>query len=194
MSLKRATGLLMVLVAAAVGTAASLQRPSDNGHATRDVFRFDAAALKDTTKWTQVNAQPYSISSQLDAMCAMPTAAMFEAERKQNPHAGTWITVYVNNLGRQAMFTKESPMFPRGSVIVKQKVGRGFEERNKTLLYTIMRKREPGYNPKLGDWEFTVVGPDGSTVQASGRVENCQMCHQGKTASDFVFRPYVDFK
>jgi hypothetical protein len=92
------------------------------------------------------------------------------------------------------MFTRESPMFPQGSVIVKQKIGKGFDERNKTLLYTIMRKRELGYNPQLGDWEFAVVGPDGSTVQASGKLENCQTCHQGKTASDFVFRPYVDFK
>ena len=193
MSLKRATGLLMVLVAA-VGTAASLQRPSAREHVTRDAFRFDAATLKDTTKWTQVNLRPHAIRSQLDALCRAPMAANYEPERKQNPHAGAWITVYVNNVGRQAMFTKEAPVFPQGSVIVKHKVGHGFDERNKTLLYTIMRKREPGYNPDVGDWEFAVVDPDGATVQASGKLENCQMCHVQKAASDFVFRPYVDFK
>jgi len=189
----RAISLLVIFIAA-VGTTASWRRPSAKENVTNDPFQFNAASLKDTTKWTKVHLQPYAISSQLDTLCRAPMAANYEPERKQNPHGGALITVYVNNVGRQAMFTRESPMFPQGSMIVKHKMGKGFDERGKTLLYTIMRKREAGYNPRLGDWEFAVVGPDGSTVQASGKLENCEMCHRQKTASDFVFRPYVDFK
>jgi hypothetical protein len=90
------------------------------------------------------------------------------------------------------MFQKESPVFPIGSVIVKHKQDRTND--HTTLLYTIMRKREPGYNPSVGDWEFIVVNAGGTKVEASGKIENCQGCHLKKTSSDFVFRSYVDFK
>ena len=156
----------------------------------KDEFRFDAATLKDRNTWTQVNAEPYYISSIVDGLCAMPTAAHYKHQRKSNPHASTFITVYVNKLGRDAMFAKDAQRFPEGSIIVKHKIGTSLEER-KTLLYTIMKKREAGYNPQVGDWEFSVVGPDGKELQASGKLENCQSCHVGKSDSDFVFRPYV---
>jgi hypothetical protein len=183
----------MVLTASVI-TAGSWRHQAEKEDVTGNDFRFDAATLKDTALWTKVNSSLYHISSQLDSLCSIPTAANFERERKEDPHAATDITVYVNNAGRTAMFTKESPSFPPGSVIVKQKVGRGLDERNKTLLYTIMRKREAGYNPTVGDWEFNVVNADGSTVEASGKIENCQGCHMKKASSDFVFRTYVTFK
>jgi hypothetical protein len=153
-------------------------------------FRFEAAKLNDKKIWTQVNAEPYHVSSQLDVLCAAPTAAMYSEARKTRPHEGSFITVYVNNIGREAMFSKD-PHFPRGSVIVKQKFGGYVEDRTKILLYTIMRKREPGYNPTVGDWEFSVVNSDGVKVEASGKLENCQSCHRERGDSDFVFRPYV---
>jgi hypothetical protein len=153
-------------------------------------FRFEASQLNDKKLWTQVNAEPYYVGSQLDALCAAPTPAMYSEARKTRPHEGSFITVYVNNVGCEAMFSKD-PQFPRGSVIVKQKKGRYAEDRAKILLYTIMRKREPGYNPIVGDWEFSVVSSDGVKVEASGKLENCQSCHQQRSDSDFVFRPYV---
>ena len=155
-----------------------------------DDFRFDAATLKDKTSWTQVNAEPYRLSVAIDSLCGAPNAKAYEPFRKANPHAASYITVYVNNVGREAMFTKEAPKFPEGSVIVKQKISTHFEGR-KPLLYTIMRKRESGYNPKVGDWEFSVVGANGTELQATGKLENCQACHVQKSNSDFVFRPYL---
>jgi hypothetical protein len=77
-----------------------------------------------------------------------------------------------------------------GSVIVKEKIGTHFEGR-KPLLYTLMKKREPGYNPAVGDWEFSVVSGNGTQLEAIGKLENCQSCHISKKDSDFVFRPYV---
>ncbi len=77
-----------------------------------------------------------------------------------------------------------------GSVIVKEKIGTHFEGR-KPLLYTLMKKREPGYNPTVGDWEFSVVSGNGTQLEAIGKLENCQSCHISKKDSDFVFRPYV---
>ena len=62
-------------------------------------------------------------------------------------------------------------------------------EWNCVVPYTVMRKREAGYNPAVGDWEF--LGGDGKQLQASGRLENCQACHVAKKDSDFVFRAHV---
>lgn len=157
---------------------------------TSEDFSFDAAKLKDTTVWTKVNEEPHRIRVAVDLLCRMPTAQDYEPERKKNPHAASYITVYVNNAGREAMFAKEPQTFPQGSVIVKEKISNHFEG-SKPLLYTIMRKREPGYNPSLGDWEFAVVGPNGKDVQGIGKLENCQNCHRTKRDSDFVYRPYV---
>jgi hypothetical protein len=88
------------------------------------------------------------------------------------------------------MFASKVQRFPEGSVIVKEKIGNPVEG-SKPLLYTIMRKREAGYNPTVGDWEFAVVGPNGTELQAIGKLDNCQGCHLGKRDSDHVFRPYL---
>lgn len=149
----------------------------------KDEFRFDAAKLKDRTAWIQVNAEPYQMPAPVAALCA-PGPGL-----QRDPHASAYITVYVNKVGRDAMFAKETQRFPEGSMIVKEKYST--PEDRKPLLYTIMRKREVGYNPKVGDWEFSVVGPNGTQVQAIGKLENCQSCHLGKSEADFVFRPYV---
>jgi len=193
MSLKTTCLLTVLIVAAVITAVVTTASESGTRSIANDDFRFDARSLNDATLWTQVNAEAYYISSQLDLLCAMPTAADYSRDRKKNPHSATFITVFVNPVARSAMFQKESPVFPQGSIIVKQKNGR-LNERHTPILYTIMRKRESGYNPSVGDWEFSVVKADGFTVEASGKIENCQSCHTKKPSSDFVFRSYVDFK
>jgi Cytochrome P460 len=56
---------------------------------------------------------------------------------------------------------------------------------------TAMVKREAGFNPESGDWEFFVVNGAGTRVQASGRLENCMACHAGQKDSDYTFRTYL---
>ena len=163
------------------------------GRATRSVnddFSFDAANLKDTAVWTKVNDEPYHMNPAVAVLCGIPTRQGLESERKKNPHAESYITVYVNNAGKEAMFAKEIKTFPEGSLIVKEKIGHRVEG-SKPLLYTLMRKREAGYNPSLGDWEFAVVAANGKDIQGIGKLENCQSCHRRKRDSDFVFRPYL---
>lgn len=190
MSMKTTICLLIVIGTATLVGAFSRR---DTLTVTSDEFRFEATQLKDKSLWTQVNTEPFYISAAADVLCRRPTTANYEPERKMNPHVGTFITVYVNKVGQAAMFSKEPQRFPEGSVIVKEKTGTYFEGR-KTLLYTIMKKRERGFNPAVGDWEFWVVGANGTEVQASGKLENCQACHASKTDSDFVFRPYLKVK
>lgn len=190
MNLKRITFLLVAVGAVVLITTLASRHTRS---ATPNEFRFDAANLKDKTLWTQVNAAPYYVPSALAALCAAPMPANYEAERKANPHAETYITVYVNNVGRKAMFAKELKQFPKGSIIVKEKIAVAAADRT-PLLYTLMTKREPGYNPTVGDWEFSVVSANGTELQATGKLEKCQACHIAQSDSDFVFGPYRDLK
>ena len=178
-----AAALVLVIVFAGWRTQGVKNEPR-----VKDEFRFDAAKLKDKALWTRVNDEPYYLTPRLSISCAAPTAADHKRERENNPHKAAFITVYVNNPGKEAMFTQEDPRFPEGSVIVKEKLD---AKERKPILYTIMRKREAGYNPELGDWEFSVVGANGTEVLAKGKLENCQSCHVGEGTSDFVFRDYV---
>ena len=155
-----------------------------------DEFRFDAGKLKDRTSWIQVNDEPYHMGPAVALLCAPPVTADMAPQTTRDPHSTAYITVYVNNAGREAMFAKQAQRFPEGSIIVKEKFGASSGDR-KPLLYTIMRKREAGYNPKVGDWEFSVVGADGKELKATGKLENCQGCHIGQSETDFVYRPYV---
>ena len=184
--MKRIMGSLVALAAVVMVAALS---GGETQRAAADEFRFDAAKLKDKTLWTPVNLQPYYISSALDGLCRAPTPANYEMVRKANPHVNSAITVYVNNVGRQAMFAKELGRFPEGSIIVKEKIGTTSEGRV-PVLYTLMIKRESGFNPAVGDWEFAVVSGNGTQLEARGKLENCQACHVAKGKSDFVFRPY----
>jgi hypothetical protein len=182
-------GLIIVLAGIVVVVALAASRTA----VAKNEFRFDAAELKDKKSWTQVNPTPYLITSRVAIQCAAPpTAADLEREKKENPHMGMFITVYVNNIGRKAMF-EANPKFPVGSIIVKEKFATDADSR-KPVLYTIMRKREVGYNPTVGDWEFSVVGANGKDLQASGKLENCQTCHVGRVARDFVFRDYLTWR
>lgn len=90
------------------------------------------------------------------------------------------------------MFSKDVH-FPAGSVIVKQKVGKSHEG-PKTLLYTIMKKRERGYNPEVDDWQILVVSGNGTQLETSGKIESCQACHVRRSDTDFVFRAYLKSK
>ena len=92
-------GLLIVVVAVVLIIALAGRRTQSS----EGEFRFDAAKLKDTAVWTRVNTDPYHISTAVDTLCRAPTTTDYEPERKLNPHAATYITVYVNNIGREAM-------------------------------------------------------------------------------------------
>jgi hypothetical protein len=55
------------------------------------------------------------------------------------------------------------------------------------LTHYLMRKREPGYFPEGGDWEYAVVSPEGR-VLAEGRLGLCARCHAEATR-EHVFEP-----
>jgi len=139
-------------------------------------------------KWTRVNPSPVVQEPRISLQCAPPTVQQTQLE-SANPHSHKFIGVYVNDVGRQAMMNEKLPHFPPGSVIVKEKLPA--KDSSSPELLTVMRKREAGYDPEQGDWEYMAVTGDGKTVQARGKLEKCQACHVLEKATDYVSRNYL---
>jgi hypothetical protein len=138
--------------------------------------------------WTLVNPQPVLISSVVNLLCRAPTQANRDDEAR-NPHMRKLISVYVNALGQQAMLTERKPEFPVGSVIVKEKFAP--DKKDAPELLTVMVKREQGFNPASGDWEYMVTNGAGTKIDARGKIESCQSCHVSMRESGFVYRSYM---
>ena len=145
-------------------------------------------------EWTQVNAEAYQVQSPFAFLCAAPTASQLSME-KQDPHLNKFVLVYVNDIGKAAMMEQRAPVFPEGSVIVKEKWPTSVRlNAQSPELLTVMRKREAGYDPDKGNWEYMVFDGTGQTLQASGKLENCQACHIRQRATDYVSRSYLPAK
>jgi hypothetical protein len=112
MSMRKIMYLLIGVGAVVLIIALAGRRIESTTESVTDDFRFEAAKLKDKTVWTQVNPEPYYISKAVDSLCRALTAKDFEHEQKENPHEARFITVYVNNIGRAAMFSKRVAAIP----------------------------------------------------------------------------------
>ena len=140
--------------------------------------------------WFKVNRTPEVMEARTALDCAAPTAGS-RIYGPDNPHHEKYITVYVNEVGRQAMMEQAKPSFPEGSVIVKEKLP---DKSSQTPeLLTVMIKRGKGFNNDSGDWEYMVTDGSGTKVEAQGKLENCQGCHQAKRQKDYVFRTYLPY-
>jgi hypothetical protein len=124
--------------------------------------------------------------------CRAPTPPIPHPPGVKNPHTDKFITVYVNDLGRKAMLEMKNPTFPQGSVIVKEKLTN--QSISEPELLTVMIKREKGFNPETGDWEYMVTDGAGTTVQARGKLANCQACHLSRPNTDYIFRTYLPYE
>lgn len=133
--------------------------------------------------WTLVNPVPVKMDSVVAALCAPALP------RPANPHQNKFISVYVNDVGQRAMLTERAPEFPQGSMIVKEKLSD--KESQAPELLTAMLKREKGYNPESGDWEYLVLNGAASKVLERGRLASCSSCHAAYSGTDFVTRRYL---
>ena len=139
--------------------------------------------------WARVNPEPAVFHSRIATQCALPTREQRRLEYEKNPHRNKFVTVYVNDAGRRAMLEEKSPRFPVGSLVVKEKLAT--HDSSEPELLTAMYKREAGYDPEGGDWEYLVLDGRGQEVRARGKLESCRACHQADADTDFVSRNYL---
>ena len=178
--------LLLFLSAALAYTLRSRYQPSARAAVTVDVARAPAELIAGYRHWTRVNPTPALVLAQNLALCAAPTVVAAPG----SPHGpDKYITVYVNEIGRHAMMEEKTPHFPQGSIVIKEKLKTAAS--TDPELLTVMIKREAGYNPDSGDWEYMVFDGSGKSVQARGKLENCQACHKMDEQTDYISRSYL---
>jgi len=138
-------------------------------------------------KWKKVNDEPYVMWSQVEALCRAPTKEDYKMDK--SVHKNKYVNVYVNSTGADEMLGKKNPAFPVGTVIVKEKLPK--RDAVDAELLTVMIKREKGFNPEIGDWEFVTLNGAATEVTAQGKLESCQSCHLDYEKNDFVTREYL---
>ena len=113
------------------------------------------------------------------------------AKKEDSPHRNkqkdAWLDVFVSKNAVQTIVSGEGE-YPTGSIILKAKYNH--PNRGEVELMTGMLKRERGYNPVCGDWEFFTASGDGMTITARGRIDSCMMCHKDYDKTDYVTRDY----
>ncbi len=183
---------LAALLAAWAGAASPNASDSPNPPSPASVSLSDADLLhlaSDLKKLTRVTEEPAVMDGKTAVLCTMPLVrAAHSALTPKGENA--LIHVFVTPDGAAAM-KERTATFTAGTVILKQK----FTSRSMKapVLYTGMLKREKGFNPDCGDWEFFTLSGDAKTVTARGRLESCIKCHQDYPQSDFVTKNYLHY-
>ncbi len=184
--LKRILLLVSILVVCGISISAVLMRPISQ---PKDSLIVPAVAgdrdaslkqIKPYRTWTLVNPTPVVMNPRaaLDCAVALPI----------NPHETRWASVYVNDKGAGAM-KQDHPIFPEGSIIVKEKL-RSEVDKEPELL-TAMIKRSKGFNPESRDWEYLMLDGRAEKILEIGRFEKCNECHEKYIYTDFVTMRYI---
>ncbi len=141
--------------------------------ATTDSGKTPAADFADYQGWTKVNTE--TITDDVTAMLG-------------SAHEGNkgFREVYVNGAGEAVALGKASYPFPEGTIVVKEAYKESSGKKGSLSNMTIMVKREGGYDPDNGDWEYIMTSPD-KAVQMQGKLGMCIDCHAAAFDSDFVF-------
>lgn len=130
--------------------------------------------LAEYQNWVRVTPQPLIIPSWLWGMCDIPAG---QAARLASPHSDRYSNVYVNEAGAISMAQAGERLFPEGSIIVKEKLLQADD--SQAVAIGIMIKREDGYNPEGGGWEYAYWEGEGSIQRGMEQVRHCQDCHIG---------------
>jgi hypothetical protein len=148
----------------------------------------DLQKILEYRKWTRVHTTPLPLSASLDILCRIPTREE-EIQTSSNPHRRKYFSVYVNDAGYVAMMSQAKPLFPPGSIIVKEKLLA--KESATPELLTVMLKHDRGFDKSNGDWEYMVVKGDTMKIEGRGQLASCSSCHTLKRETDYVFRSYL---
>jgi hypothetical protein len=134
----------------------------------------------------RVTDKPHKMAIAVALLCSIPTGP-----EAKSPHRlysdSAYCNVFVNDEAKQPLLEGEG-VYPVGAYIVKQKLESADSTRG--VLYTTMRKRESGYDPEHGDWEYAIRDGQG-LVLAEGRIGSCIECHEAYKETDYVTREYL---
>lgn len=137
--------------------------------------------VRDRTRLERVTPEPFDMEPVVAARCSI------DAILSPGPHYAASFHIHANEPAVLPIFDPWGK-FPEGSLILKEKLGR---EDGETQLFTGMWKREKGYFPDCGDWEFFTVNAGATKVVERGKLANCASCHEDYPKGDFVTKLYA---
>jgi hypothetical protein len=140
--------------------------------------------------WASLTRKPIPVAASGWRYCRAPgpDSDYAKESKKYGPHFSPAIRVLANPAAAAHLRSREADPLPEGAVIVKEKL---FTEKDtEPVAYAAMVKREAGYDPEGGDWEYVyVTSGEGGKVER-GRIETCAACHVQRQASDYLFRDW----
>lgn len=175
--MRRQVVLLVGLIGAGCGPA----RPTPPGP--------DDTSLPVFGDWPTATPRPIPVELALWRLCRpLPPEQGRLVRERHGPHLGEMIVVRVSPDAADA-FRAGGPL-PVGAVVVKEKRW-DHAAAGKPAEYAAMVKREAGYDPDHGDWEYLYVAPDRDPRVTRGRVASCIECHRAAPAGDYLYRSYL---
>lgn len=191
--MKRVFGLLVMLV--------GCQQPTSVPPVETPQSVSQASAEIEFSEWPTATDAPINVSPQVAVICAVelpPGAARAgnDGEKRHGPHFKNWIVVRVNP-GSIKEFKAGNAPLPVGTTVVKEKHhGQALPDPSTGVKapvteYGAMIKREPGYDPEHGDWEYLYVARQPEKQVTRGRLGSCIDCHSNAKEKDYLFRSYL---
>jgi len=142
----------------------------------------------DFSNWPKATKNPYLIAPAVAAACSSGATTVTARSLNLSPHSSPFIVVRVNPEAF-ADFLAKRPLAV-GSIIIIEKHPDANGD-NPPQAYTMMIKREPGYDPGHGDWEYADVRLEPEKKVSRGKIASCIACHDGKKNDDYLFRDYL---
>jgi hypothetical protein len=135
--------------------------------------------------WQPQSPEPLPISAYIFGLCRLPTLP--EREFAESEHGdGRYLQDWANPAAVAGIARRGAPPFAAGSVIVKEKYaasGAGLE----LVAVAMMIKREQGFAPARGDWDYAYYEPELGMIQTKEQSDYCSGCHVAAAETDFVF-------
>jgi hypothetical protein len=169
--------------------AAAMVRADDSGPSDSALIKF----VQQRTNAVRITESPVRMDARVAGLCRALTPEELRASQKEkslgisDPHIKKYVHVYVSPDGQSAMQTRAG-IFPVGSIVLKEKFSDATG--TNTELFTGMVKREAGYSPECGNWEFFTLPADASKISGRGKIQDCMECHEEYKNSDYVTKAY----
>lgn len=146
-----------------------------------------ALAQHRSTKMTKITSAPHKIDRNALSGCAID-ALLQGGDNANVIQPDKFYHIYITNPDAKIL-QKGRGVYPEGTVVLKEKLS---DEKGKTTeLFTGMVKREKGFNPDGGDWEYFVLSADAKKIMQRGKIESCMNCHDSYQETDYITRVYM---
>jgi hypothetical protein len=148
----------------------------------------------DYSKWTALTPEPVAVHQEVFTRCISTPATekkIKDLKGREGPHFTPGVKLFANAEAEKALKADLKAALPVGSTIVKEK----FSDTKGALLlaYGAMIKREKGYDPEHGDWEYVyadlVAGAKPKIER--GKIASCIRCHSIAKDRDYLYRKHL---